>query len=454
MYAKLHRIAICVALGVIALGCVPLVHAGYAFPSDPVGFVRSGTWGVGYGYAASANDSTFGKIIHQKNGLTVPVPGKAVTMPVSYRLAQNAPRIAAGVIFAHPAVRTASGIAAWLGVGKLIWDESGKIWRETGEKQPVGDLVWPYNGVIYYSPGDACDAAYAREVYDKGRNANAGIQMVGTQAVNCLMRDISIQNSQPSIFAYVYAEKRPGSMQCPAGWEDTGAGCLSPAVPQPQFEEILAPKTMPQTVPKELPYPSPLPVEPQPYINPEPGSTPQTRPMFVPTGDPVPNPNYDPNAAPGPDNQPWIQPGVRLNPSPTASEPWRIDGQPVDRPKDTKEPMQGPESENNPNDKPTESKEQIDLCEKNPDILACSKPELDTPDDEIPKTNRDVSLQPENLFGGGSCPANKVMTVGGQQVTVWDWDQSCGYITGYMRPVVLVLCAFAAFMIVSGGARQ
>ena len=94
-------------------------------------------------------------------------------------------------------------------------------------------------------------------------------------------------------------------------------------------------------------------------------------------------------------------------------------------------------------------------CEKNPDATRCKDIDLDTPDGEIPKADKDVSYQAESLFGGGSCPADKVMTIHtGQQLTVWNWQESCGYITNGMRPVVLILCGFAAFMIVSGGARQ
>lgn len=93
-------------------------------------------------------------------------------------------------------------------------------------------------------------------------------------------------------------------------------------------------------------------------------------------------------------------------------------------------------------------------CEKNPEATRCKDIELDTPDGEIPKAEKSVAYTPESLFGGGSCPANKVMTLHtGQQLTVWDWDGSCPYITGGMRPIVLVLCGFAAFAIVAGGTK-
>lgn len=458
MYAKLHRTAIRVALGLAALGGVSVVNAGYAWPADPAGFSRSGPWGAGPGYAAGANDSTFGRVIHQQNGLKLQVAGRAVTMPVAYRFSQNAPRYAAQVLYLHPGIRTAVGVALWLSTGKVIWDEVEKIWRE---QSPKGDgYEWRVNqySLPWSSTKEAACAAYAAAYNGGGIYEYTYTRVDGEQCVGVLkMLPNTIINSDNRTNL-----SKQGGGKCPAGWTETPAGCLSPALSQPRFEELLNPANqpgwpMPQTVPQELPSDTPLPVEPNPKINPEPGQNPQHRPMFVPTGDPVPNPNYDPNSAPGPNNRPWIQPGVRLNPSPTVNDPWRIDVQPVDRPKEDGNPLPGPESETNPDtgkdDKP-KPEERPGLCDEYPDILACQKPELDTPDDEIPKTTKDVSYLPDNLFGGGSCPANKTMNIAGQQMTVWDWDASCGYIQNYMRPVILVLCAFAAFVIVSGGTRQ
>lgn len=461
MYAKLHRIAIRAAVCLSALGGVSVANAGYAWPADPAGFVRSGPWGNGYGYAAGANDSTFGKIIHQQNGLKVNVAGRPVTMPVSYRFAQNAPRFAAAVIFAHPALRTAAGVAAMLGAANIFWDEAEKVWK--GYNKSIQEIVpeyeytvavHPFNQNKFQSAEDACIAYFG----------SIGGRFLSTHSNRCFGYDkTGYPFDQP-----LSKTKIP----CPAGWTSTPAGCLSPeSQEQVRIQDkedfvtrIINPDNnpgwpMPDTVPFELPYPTPLPVEPSPgpWVNPEPGTNPKHRPLFVPTGDPVPNPNYDPNAQPSPENQPWIQPGVRLNPSPAVNDPFRIDVKPVDRPKPNETPMPGPEPEvdpnANPNDKPKPD-ERPGLCDEYPDILACAKPELDTPEDEILKTSKDVSYTPDNLFGGGSCPANKTMSIGGQEMTVWDWDASCGYIQNYMRPVVLVLCAFAAFVIVSGGTRQ
>ena len=169
-------------------------------------------------------------------------------------------------------------------------------------------------------------------------------------------------------------------------------------------------------------------------------------------GDPVKNPNYDPTQAPSPTNQPYIQPGVRVNPSPTPDAPWRVDMQPVDRPVGTQDPQPEPQPdpEPNPNDQP-KPEEQKSLCEKHPDILACAKPELDTPDGEIPKATREITYQEQDVFGGGSCPADKYATIGGRSMMVYDWQQTCGVVSTYLRPLILLLGAMGALFILIPG---
>jgi Neisseria meningitidis TspB protein len=103
----------------------------------------------------------------------------------------------------------------------------------------------------------------------------------------------------------------------------------------------------------------------------------------------------------------------------------------------------------------TEEKDQpkeADLCEKHPDILACAKPELDTPDGEIPRTTKNVTFEEQSIWGGGSCPADKVMTLrSGQQVTVWAWSEYCPFIAGPFKFVLLACAAFGALLIVMPG---
>lgn len=455
MYAKLNRIAICIALCVAALGGVSVVNAGYAQLAPPPGFSA----GAGaFGYAAAANDQVFGRVIHQPGALTANVGGQAVKMPAAYRLAANAPRIAAQAIFLHPGIRTAAGVALWLGAGKLVWDQATQTWRQE-EGRSSGDVTeWRYRPEHSWTTMQgACGQVVA---YVNAVDAGSGFSNSLKSCTNgrAALTRTNGQWSQDHFYS-LESRRRTGDGNCPAGWTTTPAGCLSPALTQPEMVELLNPANqpgwpMPDSVPKELPPGTVLPVE-QPFINPEPGANPAHRPQFVPTGNPVPNPNYDPNSPVGPANQPYFQPGVRVVPVPTPQSPFQVDMQPVERPVGSADPKPEPQPDPEPGDgdKP-KPEDQQSLCEKHPDILACSKPELDAPEDEIPRETRDVSYQPESLFGGGVCPSNKTMSIHGMQLTVWDWQEACGYITGYFRPVILVLCAFAAFVIVSGGARQ
>ncbi|WP_157896717.1 hypothetical protein [Acidovorax carolinensis] len=374
-------------------------------------------------------------------------------MPAAYRFAANAPRIAASVIFMNPYVRTAVGIAAWLGVAKVFWDAADGVWKKDTDEL-ISNYEYSVAGHLPSSwrstPQGACQFALDSQYASYPNNV---YQIASVTATMCHIQQL--YNGKVVDDSYNTITKR--DKPCPAGSTWTPAGCLVKGIPQPvpieEFQTRLPSTPMPETVPWELPRPTPLPVE-QPVINPEPGSNPVPRPLFVPTGDPVSNPQYDPNAAPAPNNQPYIQPGVRVNPSPTPQEPWRVDLQPVNRPVSGPEPMPEPDSETpiNP-DKPSE--EQLDFCAKNPDVLACAKPELDTPDGEIPKSNKNIQLNEENLFGSGSCPADVYFTPHGiQQLKVWDWNQSCGYITGYVKPILIICCTFAAFMILIPGRTE
>lgn len=107
-------------------------------------------------------------------------------------------------------------------------------------------------------------------------------------------------------------------------------------------------------------------------------------------------------------------------------------------------------TETNPNpDEDTEkpAAEETDLCKLHPDILACK--EIDTPEAEIPRSSKELTYTEDAAFsGGGSCPADKTMTLHtGQFVKVWDWQQSCTWIVNYVRPVLLVIAAYIAVMI-------
>lgn len=426
-----------VALALLAFGTG--AQAGYAQLATPSGF---GGTPAGWTYAASANDSVFGKVIHQPNGLKVPVPGTSTTMPASYRLASNAPRVAAAAVFLSPHVRTAVAIAGWLITAKLVYDETQKIWRETQDKPESDGFEYRYGQGSWTTLPGACQQYISQAPWG------------GYHAVlqSCSYPDGSykwIKDSNGADYGthWFTLERRVSTVpgECPTGWTATPAGCLSPALQQPDFVDKLGNKPMPDLVPKELPMPTPLPVDP-PVINPEPGPNPVPRPRFVPTGDPVPNPNYDPNAQPSPENQPYIQPGVRIKPSPTPQEPLRVDLEPVNVPKPTPEPT--PETDTTEPGTQPKPEDQQSLCEKHPDIVACQKLGELQPETLQTKTVT-LTIEKSDGFGPstGTCPAPKTATIMGKQVA-FQWDLLCDFANG-IRPLLIgfaYLSAALAFM--------
>lgn len=418
-------------------------HAGYAQLANPSGFSTSSG---GFTYAAAANDRVYGKVIHQAGALTANVGGQAVKMPAAYRLAANAPRIAAAAIYLHPGVRTAVGIAAWLGTTAFVYNETKGIWEKPveGERVFLNDLVfWTFmddvkNGspsVYHSSAASACDKAVGA----------VGGYVTGVTDGNCQYRKM-IDGKEYGPYNLDVFSKR---LNCPSGTQPTPAGCkvvdveIMP-VPQEEFVRDLPLKPMPSTVPQELPYPTPLPVD-QPWINPSPGENPQSQPLRVPTGTPVPIPNTDP--------QQYRQPYVDIVPAPTPDKPWQVDVKPGETSSTNPNPAENPNPDGQ--DKPSEETDKS-LCEKHPEIAACEKVEVtDKPLPDQPKLYEPkypdgitgvwnskmqeikatplFSLAPSLLptVSGGSCPSWKVdlsidgwTNAGLQDVSppCWVWD--------------------------------
>lgn len=103
---------------------------------------------------------------------------------------------------------------------------------------------------------------------------------------------------------------------------------------------------------------------------------------------------------------------------------------------------------------PVAKPEDSALCTLFPKIAACA--ELDTPEGEVPTSSATIGYAPENHFGGGSCPADKTMTLAstGKTITVWNWAQACDKIQAYLRPLLLALCALTALFILAPGVKE
>lgn len=431
-------------------------NAGYAQLSPPSGF---GSVGGGFGYSAAANDAISGRLVTQAGALTANVGGQSVKMNVAYRFAANAPRFAAAAIFMNPYVRTGVGIASWLGVSGISWNSLNNTWGQAelpADSYKSDGYTWDAGpGCI---TGDPISAAKCRFVTLGGDLATVSGASVTYDAPGHALVTLNRTTGGTN----QYGASR-GVNSCPSGWYVTPAGCVQTPplkqLSQNEMLDLLNPANqpgwpMPDSVPRELPPGTLLPVE-QPVVNPSTGVNPFPQPLFVPSGDPVPNPNYDPNTAPGPNNQPYMQPGTRIVPSPTPSQPWRVDHQPVNRPQDDATPNPNPDAEpgTDPADKP-KPEEQQSLCEKHPDIVACSKlgePGQATP---VPNESKTLTIAPENGFGpsGGSCPPPRTVEVAGLTLSM-PFDLLCDFATG-LKPVIVGLAWLTAAFTFMGIGRK
>ena len=446
--ARITKLVACLGL---ALGVIS-AHAGYAELATPERFTGGpGTWK----FAPSANDARYGKVAFSPGALRVPVPGVNATMPAAYRFAANAPRFAAAAVFLSPHLRLAVGVASWLGLANLVWNESEKVWKATDKTSETisGKQYAVYGMSTWFDSPDKAIAYWLSSV-NSGQTLNvysvagSGYPVFSYNEYNTVDKITRTGNK--------YINER--DIPCPSGWTRTSAGCVSPEMGQPvtvrdenDFVDRLLPKTMPDSVPWELPYPTPLPVD-DPFINPDPGPNPQHKPKFFPTGDPVPNPQYDPQKAPGPANEPWVQPGVRVTPKPTPTEPWRVETEPVNVPQPGPDPVPDTPNDPGPNDQKT-PEEQKSLCEKHPDIVACAKMDEVDPD-TVKDDKKTIEITPKSGWGAenSSCPAPKTLVIGGQNVE-FSYQLVCDFASG-IRPIIIALAWLSAAAMVITAARR
>jgi len=426
-HAKLCRTLRRVGVGLALLGGLPLIsQAAYTQLTPPPG------WVAGTGAAATYQPAAASAWVNSKAIADAAIASASGTSKVRVSLAIDR-AVASRVLADRVGTALLAGAGGPLGVGltvgaMLVLPEAIEWWQQTEfewtgsrwvkTKTAVKDRWRPRFGNGFYdTPEEVC--------------GNLAVRYADPSSYDCVGIDGVVYERAIRVEGQEVKEKVPADYEKEV---------------KPALQEVPLPEKLPNVV-----WPASWPVK-DPVVNPDTSGKPQ--PLFVPTGNPVKNPKFDPSQPVSATNQPYLQPGIRVVPAPAPGKPWQVDVQPVDRPVDSPEPKPEPKPDPEPSDGDQPREDDRDLCERNPDILACAKPELDTPDGEIPKKTVDVSYQPENLFGGGACPADKTMTAHGVQLKVWDWQQGCGYITSYVRPVILVLCACVAMAIIAGGAKS
>jgi len=211
--------------------------------------------------------------------------------------------------------------------------------------------------------------------------------------------------------------------------------------------------TLPMSKPLVDALPMPLPVK-SPVINPSATGQPQV--LRVPQGSPspialpVPNPNNIP--------QQWKTPVVDVIPSPTPDDPWRVETIPKDIIKETATPVPDPFNPVDPLAPPvvtpapetgtSEQAKQPGLCDEYPDILACAKPELDTPaTPELETRPREITFTPDSGWGsGGACPAPRHLP--GANID-FGFTLVCDFMSR-IKPVLFTVASLIAGMIIIG----
>jgi len=345
----------------------PSAHAGYAQLKPPSGWSQGmgaavpGTAGV-FNFGNAANGAAYrgGTVL---SNASLNVGGTLVTMPVAMRYAANAGAVASTFSFNNPYLFAA------LAVGSVVMQ------HYASEGLTVKDGVWKKAGSAtfnYYeqsgSFGRHSSQAEAGQAFAAGRSAppyavfqfrscsgdldgavcTLGLENDPSYRENFTVRKVQSGGSSAERNAVLYDFTPLHSKAMPIG--------------------------LPEMLPVDLPIKLPV-INPDPNILPQPEPAPDLvpRPMWVPTGDPVKNPNPErdaagnplplPNGEPNPNAKPdtWTQPGVKVTPSPTPSNPWQVDvvsdpktgttSQPNVAP-ETKAPTEKPEQDNSFNDTP------------------------------------------------------------------------------------------------------
>jgi|GEM_PF-4005402 len=160
---------------------------------------------------------------------------------------------------------------------------------------------------------------------------------------------------------------------------------------------------------------------------------------------PIRYPNGDPVLIPGTDPPLYTQPWYEVTGSPTLDNPWRVtiahvttttsDPTPVGDPTDPVEPPPPP----------------FDFytdCDKFPGSLGCSAIG-DPPDvEEVPSETRTFSLQAGPTFSGSGCPSNLNVSFAGHSFQVVDMSVPCGWLSGLVKPIFVLLSLISAVFIV------
>lgn len=438
--------------------------AGYAQLAPPPGLTSvGGVSQIPVGAAANGARYAGGHVLANAS---LNVGARTVVVPVGLRVAANAATFTATKL--NPWLAGASLAAAALpfvadmldrahaddSLLDLIYDPATEtIRKKIGGRSPLSGFGDINDGGIDFQ--NTVDANTGRKFSDwvaalQGNEYNCGYLNVLVLPINhCPGPGINVTYCR----SHVSGGKGQSFESCPAGGI---VPMVQPVTYAPATSEQISAFLSLPIDPRILPaLDSPIPVDPVPVINPSPEPTgnpligpngnpaqqlqPSAQPLRFPDGDPVPNPNTNP--------QTYTQPWHEVWPSPTPSEPWRVDVRPtttiVNSPTPAPDPVPNPNP--NPNPNPTGSG-QTD-CEKFPGSLGCA-PLGTPPTSDIPTSTREITLQTGPTFSGGGCPADVMLSIHGMSIKAVDVQQACGWVSNWVKPIILLLAAISAVFIV------
>lgn len=409
--------------------------AGYAQLAPPPGWSQGGSAATFNFAKAAGNEASFlANTVRTSAALNV--GGRSVTMPVAMRFAANAGRVGAAASYGNPSLFAALTVAS-LGYSAYRWYVDNDVEVKDGKwvKKTESDGVECASGCAHYrfdgsNPWvySVASAAAQGIGVDTGYGRRTSVISISGQWVQYSLNDGAAGDRYDQMF---------GEAIPPYNTKSTRYDELT----RQQFEDEMAPNLMPDAVPKSFPVPVEWPVE-QPLLNPSPGLNPASQPLRVPQGEPQPVPNSNP--------QQWKTPVVDVVPAPTPSSPWQVDLQPKDIVKTDASPVTQPDVPPAPGSDPgTPTEKTPGLCDLYPDILACAKPEFNTPDsDPLDTKDKVISIAPDSGWGAASasCPAPRHLP--GANVDFF-FEPMCDGL-GKLRPIIIAVAWLSAALIALG----
>lgn len=431
------RAAVVILGALLALLSLP-ANAGYALAKPPSGWVKSqdGIQMFKAPHTFPGNDGYF------RTTATVNVGGRIVDVPAGLKVAANAASFAVPFIRSTPGGLIGTAVIQWLMMNGLSWDDAYQQWVKEQIVAPDGatrfEVLAQTTGQTNYMGryAGSCSASQPGDVTIQWSDASFTVYVRSAQPAPSGWGQFTCSGSYGG-----YTHNRTFSRAgCPSGAVlDIAIGSCGVSEVRPATEQDWQSITgeLPIAVAQELAVRMPLPVQ-----------LPEMLPQRVVLDSPVPVPATNP--------QQYRQQIVDIKPLPSLAEPWRVELKPGEVV--TTDPVGLPDTapldEQSPAADPSDAKlDPQSLCDLYPDVLACQK--LGSLEAEpLPEKTVPMSIEPTTGWGegGGSCPADRSVTVLGRQMSM-RWSLFCDF-ADQVRPIVIAMAWLSAVLGFVGLSRR